>query len=38
MILSACMMLDHIGENSISGKITKAVAGVIEEGRVKLTI
>jgi 3-isopropylmalate dehydrogenase len=35
MILSACMMLDHIGENSISGKITKAVAGVIEEGRVK---
>lgn len=35
MILSACMMLDHIGENVISAKIHKAVSDVIAEGRVK---
>lgn len=35
MIESACMMLDHIGENAIAGKIRKAIAEVIEEGAVK---
>ena len=35
MILSACMMLDHIGEASISQTIQDAVAKVIEEGKVK---
>jgi len=35
MILSACMMLDHIGEAAISAKIQKAVAIIIEEGKVK---
>ncbi len=35
MILSACMMLDHIGETEISNKIQQAVAEVIQEGKVK---
>jgi 3-isopropylmalate dehydrogenase len=35
MILSACMMLDHIGENEKSDKIRKAIAKVIEDGKVK---
>jgi len=35
MILSACMMLDHIGENAISAKIHKAVSDVVLEGKVK---
>ena len=35
MILSACMMLDHIGENEKAGRIRKAIALVIEEGKVK---
>ncbi len=35
MILSACMMLDHIGENVISARIHKAVSEVIAEGQVK---
>lgn len=35
MILSACMMLDHIGENEKATKIRKAIADVIEEGKVK---
>jgi 3-isopropylmalate dehydrogenase len=35
MILSACMMLDYIGETEKSAKIKKAVAKVIEEGKVK---
>ncbi|MDD4555325.1 MAG: isocitrate/isopropylmalate family dehydrogenase [Bacteroidales bacterium] len=35
MIMSACMMLDHIGEHAISEKIQKAVAEVVEEGKVK---
>ena len=35
MILSACMMLDHIGENNISQAIQASVAKVIEEGKVK---
>jgi isocitrate dehydrogenase (NAD+) len=35
MILSACMMLDHLGEKEKAGKIKKAIAKVIEEGKVK---
>ncbi len=35
MIMSACMMLDHIGEHEYSLKIQKAIAKVIEEGKVK---
>ncbi len=35
MFLSACMMLDHIGENEISTKIKNAIAKVIEEGKVR---
>ncbi|MGC9341622.1 MAG: isocitrate/isopropylmalate dehydrogenase family protein [Bacteroidales bacterium] len=35
MIASACMMLDHIGENSISTKIQNAIARVIAEGKVR---
>lgn len=35
MILSACMMLDHIGETDKAAKIRKAVAAVVEEGRVR---
>ncbi|MBT4408584.1 MAG: isocitrate/isopropylmalate dehydrogenase family protein [Bacteroidetes bacterium] len=35
MIASACMMLDHIGETKISDRIKKAIAKVIEDGKVK---
>ncbi len=35
MILSACMMLDHIGENEKSDKIRAAIAKVVEEGKVQ---
>jgi 3-isopropylmalate dehydrogenase len=35
MILSACMMLDHIGETEKAEKIKKAIAKVIENGQVK---
>lgn len=35
MILSACMMLDHLGENEKAEKIRKAIGKVIEEGQVK---
>ncbi|MDP4114863.1 MAG: isocitrate/isopropylmalate family dehydrogenase [Bacteroidota bacterium] len=35
MILSACMMLDHIGEIEKAEKIRKAIEMVIEEGKVK---
>jgi len=35
MILSACMMLDHIGEKEKSDKIRSAIAKVIEDGKVK---
>ena len=35
MILSACMMLDHLGENAKANKIRSAIAEVIEEGKVK---
>jgi len=35
MILSACMMLEHIGENDKSNKIKNAIAKVIKEGKVQ---
>ncbi len=35
MFLSACMMLDHIGETETAEKIRKAIAAVIEEGKVR---
>ncbi len=35
MILTACMMLDHIGENDKAAKIRQAVADVIAEGKVR---
>ena len=35
MILSACMMLDHIGETDKSERIRGAIAAVVEEGRVR---
>jgi len=34
MVLSSCMMLDHIGEHEISQRIQKAVAEVVLEGKV----
>jgi isocitrate/isopropylmalate dehydrogenase len=35
MIESACMMLDYIDEKKISARIRKAIARVIEEGKVR---
>ena len=35
MFLSACMMLDHIGDEEKAEKIRQAIAKVIEEGKVK---
>ena len=35
MILSSCMMLDHLGENEKANRIMDAIAKVIEEGKVK---
>jgi len=35
MIMSACMMLDHIGETVKADKIRKAISRVIEAGKVK---
>ena len=35
MFLSACMMLDHIGETEKAEKIRKAIAEVIAEGKVR---
>ncbi len=35
MIESACMMLDYIDEKKISSRIRKAIASVIEEGKVR---
>ncbi|RMF80120.1 MAG: isocitrate/isopropylmalate dehydrogenase family protein, partial [Planctomycetota bacterium] len=35
MILSACMMLDHIGETEKSGRIRDAIAAVVAEGKVR---
>ncbi|MHB8929429.1 MAG: isocitrate/isopropylmalate dehydrogenase family protein [Melioribacteraceae bacterium] len=35
MFMSACMMLDHIGEKETATKIRKAIAKVVEEGKVR---
>jgi len=35
MIMSACMMLDHIGEKEKAQRIRTAVAKVVEEGKVR---
>ncbi|MBN1326420.1 MAG: isocitrate/isopropylmalate dehydrogenase family protein [Candidatus Cloacimonetes bacterium] len=35
MIMSACMMLDHIGEIEKAAQIRKAIAKVVEEGKVR---
>jgi len=35
MILSSCMMLDHIGYTDMAARIRKAIADVIAEGRVR---
>lgn len=35
MILSACMMLDHIGESEKSNRIRQAIAEVVAEGEVR---
>ena len=35
MIMSACMMLDHIGETEKAQRIQKAIAAVVEEGKVR---
>lgn len=35
MFMSACMMLDHIGEQDKSSRIRNAIAKVIEEGKVR---
>ncbi len=35
MVESACMMLDHIGEDELSKRIRKAIAEVIQEGKVR---
>ena len=35
MILSACMMLEHIGENEKAKRIYDAIAAVVLEGKVK---
>ncbi len=34
MVMSACMMLDHIGEGQMAERIRKAIASVVEEGKV----
>lgn len=35
MILSAAMMVDHVGEHDKADKIRKAIAAVVEEGKVR---
>ncbi len=35
MILSACMMLDHVGEGDKGDRIRKAIAHVVAEGKVR---
>jgi 3-isopropylmalate dehydrogenase len=35
MFLSACLMLDYIGEKALSQRIEKAIADVIAESKVK---
>jgi len=34
MVMSACMMLDHIGESAMAVRIRKAINEVVEEGKV----
>jgi len=34
MVMSACMMLDHIGEGAMAERIRKAINKVVEEGKV----
>lgn len=34
MVMSACMMLDHIGEAAMADRIRKAINKVVEEGKV----
>ncbi len=34
MVMSACMMLDHIGEGEMAVRIRKAIAEVVDEGKV----
>ena len=36
MMLAAAMMLDHVGELEAAKRIRRAVAGVVEEGRVRI--
>ena len=36
MMLAAAMMLDHVGELEAANRIRHAVAGVVEEGRVRI--
>jgi isocitrate dehydrogenase (NAD+) len=35
MILSACMMLDHIGDSPRADRIRQAIAAVVAEGKVQ---
>jgi len=35
MILSAAMMLDHIGEGVKADQVRKAIADVVQEGKVR---
>ncbi len=35
MVLSACMMLDHIAETEIAARIRQAIAEVVQEGQVR---
>jgi len=35
MILSACMMLDHIGETEKASKIRNAISEVVEQGKIR---
>ncbi len=35
MILSACMMLDHLGDTARSARIKQAIAAVVAEGKVR---
>jgi len=35
MIESACMMLEYLDEKDIAARIRKAIAGVVEEGKVR---
>jgi 3-isopropylmalate dehydrogenase len=35
MILSAAMMLDHVGEDAKASRIRKAITDVVQEGKVR---